>query len=83
MERLFVLSGARENIPSDLLLKEVSGITPDPDRRPTSETRQEDIEKALTSTDWNISKAARQLGINRRTIYRKIKKYGIQRPNSQ
>ena len=83
MERLFVLSGARENIPSDLLPKEVSGITPDPDRRPTSETRQEDIEKALASTDWNISKAARQLGINRRTIYRKIKKHGIQRPNSQ
>jgi transcriptional regulator of acetoin/glycerol metabolism len=44
-----------------------------------SQGRQE-IEEALTATDWNVAKAARRLGIGRRTIYRRIKKYHLQRP---
>jgi two-component system response regulator HydG len=32
---------------------------------------------ALKKTGWNKSKAARLLGIDRRTIYRKMEKYGI------
>ncbi len=83
LERLFVLSGARENIPSDLLPKEVSGFTSDPVQPPPAETRREGLKEALAATDWNIAKAARLLGINRRTIYRKMQKHGIQRPNPQ
>ena len=40
----------------------------------------EAIRFALEKTDWNISKAARQLGISRWTMYRRFQKYNITRP---
>lgn len=39
-----------------------------------------DIIEALTKTGWNKSKAARLLGINRRTLYRKLKEHHISNP---
>ena len=41
---------------------------------------RDDVEKALSKTDWNVAKAARLLGIGRRTIYRRIEQYGLVRP---
>jgi PAS domain S-box-containing protein len=40
----------------------------------------EAIRSALEKTDWNISKAARRLGISRWTMYRRFQKYNITRP---
>jgi transcriptional regulator with PAS, ATPase and Fis domain len=40
----------------------------------------EAIWSALAKTDWNISKAARLLGISRWTMYRRFQKYNISRP---
>ncbi len=40
----------------------------------------EAIRFALEKTDWNISKAARRLGISRWTMYRRFQKYNITRP---
>ncbi|WP_457572518.1 sigma-54 dependent transcriptional regulator [Desulfovulcanus sp.] len=37
--------------------------------------------QVLKETDWNKAKAARKLGIDRRTIYRKIEKYKITGPS--
>jgi len=39
------------------------------------------IESVLVETDWNITKAAKVLDIDRVTLYNKIKRYGIQRPS--
>jgi len=33
----------------------------------------------MIDNDWNISQAARQLEIDRQTLYNKIEKYGIKR----
>lgn len=38
------------------------------------------IEDALTGARWNVSQAARTLGMGRATIHRKMKHYGISRP---
>ena len=38
------------------------------------------IKKVLEHTDWNISKAAIALGIDRVTLYNKINKYGLKKP---
>jgi len=37
------------------------------------------IQRILNRTDWNISQAASLLGIERVTLYNKIKKYGLQK----
>lgn len=41
------------------------------------EVERRHIEKILSETDWNISKAAKILGVNRTTLHAKIKKYGL------
>ena len=46
-------------------------------RIPRIENEKRIIESALESFDWNISRASRELGINRSTLYEKIAKYEI------
>ncbi|UCH15705.1 MAG: sigma-54-dependent Fis family transcriptional regulator [Bacteroidales bacterium] len=36
------------------------------------------IKNALSNNNWNISEAAKELGIGRQTLYRKIEKFGLQ-----
>ena len=48
-----------------------------------TEAAVKEIEKnaivdALSFTEWNMSKAAKVLGVSRMTLYRKIDSYGIQ-----
>jgi transcriptional regulator of acetoin/glycerol metabolism len=38
---------------------------------------QKAVIETLKKTDWNKAKTARLLGISRQTLYRTIKKYGI------
>ena len=37
------------------------------------------IEKCLKTTDWNVTRAAKILGINRVTLHKKIKRFGLER----
>jgi two-component system, NtrC family, response regulator HydG len=47
----------------------------------SSEPEEERILEALFSTDWNVAKSARKLGIARNTLYQKIRQYKLVRPN--
>ncbi len=40
-----------------------------------------DLVAVLKICDWNISRAARRLGVNRSTVHRRMERLGIQRPN--
>jgi two-component system NtrC family response regulator len=44
-----------------------------------SDLEKEHIQKILEKTDWNVSEAARKLGIHRNTLRLKMKEYGIQK----
>lgn len=39
------------------------------------------IHAALTATGWNVSRVSRELNIPRQTLYRKLRKYRIDRPD--
>jgi DNA-binding NtrC family response regulator len=53
-----------------------------PSGRPRSLATMERVHIAtvLDDANWNISRAATTLGVDRGTLYAKIKKYGLQRP---
>ena len=46
------------------------------------EVEKKHLLRVLESNHWNISQAARILGIDRVTIYKKLKKFGIDRPEN-
>jgi len=49
-------------------------------RRLVDDLEKELIQKALDRTSWNQSKAARLLGLTRRTLQYRVEKYNIRRP---
>jgi len=40
----------------------------------------EQLRRTLTETDWNIAKTARQLGVSRTTVYQRIARFALRRP---
>jgi two-component system response regulator HydG len=50
---------------------------PDSSARTLQEAEKAHIERILTEEDWNISKAAKALDVDRSTLYNKIKKYNL------
>jgi transcriptional regulator with PAS, ATPase and Fis domain len=83
IERAFVLCRDR-TIELEHIPKEIREFTPTRPSKHLLEDRRDDdldaIRSALEKTDWNISKAARLLGISRWTLYRRFEKYEITRP---
>jgi two-component system response regulator HydG len=66
-------------------MQEVSQTDPDPlpfagdisGDMPLEEVEKAAILKTLDSAEGNKSEAARRLGITRRTLHQKLKKYGV------
>ena len=48
---------------------------------PLEEEERRIIRRALELSNWNIQEASRRLRIGRATIYRKIERYGLNRPS--
>lgn len=51
------------------------------DRAEFEEEEERRILTALSTTRWNVAEVSRQLGIPRNTLYRKLQKYRITRPD--
>lgn len=47
---------------------------------PPSPTSRESVHHALNAAGWNIARAARQLGMSRTTLYKRIAEWGLTRP---
>ncbi len=58
------------------LLKEIASNIPDIKEVKTM-AEQKYIVTILNTVNWHISEAARIMGIDRSTLFRKMKKYGI------
>lgn len=82
MERAFVLCRGDvielEHIPPDITTQGPGHVMPIP---PVSTHSREVLLETLKKTGWNKSKTAKLLGVNRRTIYRRIDKLNIQKPH--
>ena len=83
IERAFVLC-RDQTIQLEHIPPEIRDYTPTHiNKRLPEDSNNDDpeaIRKVLERTDWNISKAARLLGISRWTLYRRFQKYKISRP---
>ena len=78
IERAVVVSKTDEIIPNDLtevVQKGLKASTP----RTLDESEKSHISRILENNDWNISKSAAELSIDRTTLYNKIKKYKIEK----
>jgi transcriptional regulator with PAS, ATPase and Fis domain len=84
IEHAFVLCGGNQ-IAIDCLPKELTGeqekreplVTLLEEKTPLGRAEAEAIEATLKKYDGNRMKTARELGIDRTTLWRKIKKYGL------
>ncbi|MGZ3567686.1 MAG: sigma-54-dependent transcriptional regulator [Thermodesulfobacteriota bacterium] len=78
IERALVVVGEKGQIePDDLNLLFLSKANPPGDS--LEEIEKAHVQRILEQSDWNISRSAETLKIDRVTLYNKIKKYGLQR----
>jgi DNA-binding NtrC family response regulator len=78
IERALVVVGKKDRIePDDLNLLFVWKANPPGNS--LEEVEKAHIQRILEQSDWNISRSAETLKIDRVTLYNKIKKYGLQR----
>jgi DNA-binding NtrC family response regulator len=81
VERAVVLSQGDELMPEDFPVLERSRGR-NAATQSLASVEEEHIRKVLQETGFNITRSAKILGIDRVTLYNKMKKYGIQRPGS-
>lgn len=80
VERAVVVCKGRKIIPEDLPIFRPEQVSA-PERNSLREIERAHIVQILKKTGWNISKSAGILGIDRSTLYNKIKKYQIRKPD--
>jgi len=80
IERAVVVCKGSKILPEDLPIfcaEESTG----PDKNSLVEIEKAHITQVLSANDWNISRSAKILEIDRSTLYNKIKRYKIQKPS--
>ena len=80
IERAVVVSKKKEIILDDLPETiSIKAIAIESEPRSLNEFEKKQILQVLNENDWNISKSAKELKIDRGTLYNKLKKYNIKR----
>jgi DNA-binding NtrC family response regulator len=77
VERAVVVGKGRKIMPQDLPILRSDYCVP---ANTLQEMEKQHIRQILNQHDWNISKSAEILGIDRSTLYSKIKRYQLQKP---
>ena len=79
MERAVVVCKGRSILPHDLPIFRPEYVSPPPGRT-LREVEIAHVSSILNETQWNISKSAEILGIDRSTLYDKMKRYDLRKP---
>ena len=79
VERAMVIGSGDVILPQDLPLHVENGGVVEPVARSLAAVEKEHITRVLDELDGNVSQAAKVLGIDRATLYNKIKRYGVRR----
>jgi DNA-binding NtrC family response regulator len=79
MERAVVVGQGRRILPQDLPIFRPEYVSA-PRGRTLREVETTHLESILKETGWNVSKSADILGIDRSTLYDKIKRYELRKP---
>jgi len=90
VERMVIMSAGRVIHPEDLgaEIRASRTLVPQPEpevgdhKKPTIQAAKKDFERtlilnALEQSNWNVTKAAEELGLERTNLHKKIKQYGI------
>jgi len=78
IERAMVVGKGRSIQPEDLPLRGGPRVPPD-EADSLAEMERRHVASVLEKVDWNITRAAEVLRVDRVTVYNKIKKYGLKR----
>ena len=76
IERAVVVSKGRKLMPEDLPIFRPEYLTPPPDNT-LLEVEKAHVHRILKENQWNVAKSAKILGIDRSTLYNKIKRYNL------
>jgi DNA-binding NtrC family response regulator len=79
VERAVVVGRGRKVLPEDLPIFRPEFVS-SPECRTLKEVEIAHLTAVLSATQWNISESAETLGIDRSTLYAKIKRYDLRRP---
>jgi DNA-binding NtrC family response regulator len=80
IERAVVVGKEREIRPADLPFRRSDDPTFIP-KNALKDIEKTHIKKMLDNNQWNIAKSSKILGIDRTTLYSKIKRYNIKKPD--
>ena len=79
LERAVVVGKSRKILPQDLPIFRPEYVSSPPGRT-LREVERAHLESVLNETQWNVSKSAEILGIDRSTLYDKIKRHDLRKP---
>ena len=83
MKRAVIMAKGPVIQPSDLELPwDEQPRSSTPLREAMSKLERDLIQRALIYQNWNICRAAEELGISRQTLHESIRKYGLEKPRS-
>jgi DNA-binding NtrC family response regulator len=82
VERAMVVSKTNILMPGDFILNQTYKEDSVLSGQSLKSIEKSHIKNVLEKYKWNISLAAKILGIDRVTVYKKLKKYGIERPQN-
>ena len=85
IKRAVVMAEGKYVTPVNLELKDPSSAEEDASTlRASRDSREKDLVRlAMEKAEWNVSRAAAELGISRPTLYQLLARYGLKKPKSE